>query len=272
MKQTIAGLLADYYAPEAAKYKSALVLVPGLWTGSWCWHTWSTHFCNLGWDCFAINLRGRFGPTWLEDIERLSFDDCVKDLAEVLQTFTFPPVVLGLNLGAHVALKASEKNRVAALVLVSPAPLPDVATVRPRARRLLRLKYLPLVYLRKPFRIREKDFTDYFLTALAKSLQTKIFQGTVPESSLLVKEFFSPTDGIDRASLAFPVLALGGGQDPITPVAETRIIAQWLGGDFNEYPGQGHWLIEQDGESIVRDIHRWVIQKLGDKILLADIM
>jgi hypothetical protein len=47
-------------------------------------------------------------------------------------------------------------------------------------------------------------------------------------------------------------------------------MAAWLGADFKEYPGQGHWLIERDGESIVRDIHRWIIQKLGEKILLAE--
>jgi len=47
-------------------------------------------------------------------------------------------------------------------------------------------------------------------------------------------------------------------------------VAKWLGGEFREYPRQGHWLIEQDGENIVRDIHRWIIQKLGEKILLAD--
>jgi hypothetical protein len=43
-----------------------------------------------------------------------------------------------------------------------------------------------------------------------------------------------------------------------------------LGADFKEYPGQGHWLIERDGESVVWDIHRWIIQKLGEKILLAE--
>jgi hypothetical protein len=47
-------------------------------------------------------------------------------------------------------------------------------------------------------------------------------------------------------------------------------MAQWLNGDFTEYRGQGHWLIAQDGESIVRDIHRWAIRKQGEKILLAD--
>ena len=37
------------------------------------------------------------------------------------------------------------------------------------------------------------------------------------------------------------------------------------------YPGHGHWpLGESEGETIVRDIHRWLVQKLGDEILLAE--
>ena len=48
---------------------------------------------------------------------------------------------------------------------------------------------------------------------------------------------------------------------------------EWLRGwveNSKSIPGQGHWLIEHDGETIVRDIHRWIIQKLGEKILLAE--
>jgi hypothetical protein len=47
-------------------------------------------------------------------------------------------------------------------------------------------------------------------------------------------------------------------------------MARSLGAEFKEYPGQGHWLIEHDGENVVRDIHRWIVQSLGEKILLAE--
>jgi pimeloyl-ACP methyl ester carboxylesterase len=272
MPQTIAGLLTDHYPPESAKFKSPLLLVHGLWSGSSCWHSWATHFCNLGWDCLAINLRGRFGQNPFEDLRRLNFDKCVEDLRTVVKSLAFPPVVLGLNLGAAVALRAAETTKAAALILVSPAPLRDVDAPRSRSQRLLRLKYLPLIYLRRPFRIDEKDFADYFLTGLAKGLQQQIFQRTVPESSFLVREFFAPSASLNRDSLNCPILILAGAADQICPPAATRDIALWLGADGKEYAAQGHWLLEQDSEAMVRDIHRWLVQKLGDEILLADIM
>ena len=51
-----------------------------------------------------------------------------------------------------------------------------------------------------------------------------------------------------------------------------REMARWLGGDIKEYPDHGHWMMGEDsGEEIVRDIHRWVVQRLGEEILLADL-
>ncbi|HEU4343669.1 MAG TPA: alpha/beta fold hydrolase, partial [Candidatus Binatia bacterium] len=98
MQQTTAGLLTDHYPPESAKFKAPLLLVHGLWSASWCWHTWATHFCNLGWDCLAINLRGRSGQNPFEDLKPLNFDSCVEDLRTIIKSAAFPPVVLGLNL------------------------------------------------------------------------------------------------------------------------------------------------------------------------------
>ena len=270
MQSTIGGLLADHYPPESTKFRSSIVFVHGLWSGSWCWRTWATHFCNLGWECFATNLRGRFGQNPIAELQRLSFDACVEDLSAVLKSFAYPPVVVGLNLGASLALKAAQQTSVSALVLVSPAPLRSDAS-RSRTARLLRLKYLALIYLRRPFRIDQKDFSKGFLTGLPERMQQEIYRHTVPESSLLVQEFFSPSSTISRNSLSCPILTLAGGDDPMMSVAARRDSAEWLGADFKEYLAQGHWLIERDSETIVRDIHRWLVRKLGDEIILAEI-
>jgi hypothetical protein len=58
--------------------------------------------------------------------------------------------------------------------------------------------------------------------------------------------------------------------DVAVPPGVARAFAAWLGADFREYPGQGHWMIESDGETIVRDVHRWLIHKLGEQILLVE--
>ena len=270
MKTVIAGLSADHYPPEQKKFKSPLLLVHGVWSGPWCWQSWATHFCNLGWNCTAVDLRRRATENPLGNLHNLSFNDCVRDLGEVIRSFSSPPVLVAMNLGALMALKALEESRLAALVLVSPSPPGNLAAARSRPQRLLWLKYRLLLFLSRPFRIDEKDFRVHFLTPLPENLQTGLTRQTVPESSALVREFLAPRIGLEPGRLSDPLLVLGGTHDKLTPAATSSRIAQWLGGEFREYPAQGHWLIEYDGESIVRDIHRWIIQRLGEKILLAE--
>jgi pimeloyl-ACP methyl ester carboxylesterase len=271
MEPFIAGLSAERYRPAAAKFKSPLILVHGVWSGPWCWQKWATHFCNLGWDCFAIELHRRVLQNPMGKLHNFSFDDCVKHLREVVRSVSNPPVLLAMNLGALMALKVCEQSKPSALILVSPSPPGNLTGAQSRPQRLLWLKYRLLILLHRPIQIDEKDFRAYFLTPLPEDLQSTLSRQTVPESSELVREFLLPRICFDTGSLSCPALVLGGSDDHITPVATTNRMATWLGGEFKEYTRQGHWLIEDDGETIVRDIHRWIIQKLGEKILLAEL-
>ena len=270
MKQLVAGSSAERYPPEQAKFKSSLVLVHGVWSGAWCWQSWATHFCNLGWDCVAMDLRRRSIPNPTVSLSRLSFDDCVRGLAEVIRSFSNPPILLAMNLGALMALKALEETKLSALILVSPSPPANIVDAQSRQQRLLWLKYRWLTFLQRPFRIAEKDFRTHFLTPLPENLHSALYQRTVPEPSAVAREFLAARVRVASGPLSCPVLVLGGSEDNLTPTATSNRLAQWLGGEFREYRGQGHWLIEQDGESIVRDIHRWIIRNLGEKILLAE--
>jgi pimeloyl-ACP methyl ester carboxylesterase len=270
MKTVVAGLPADHYPPEQKKFKSPLLLVHGVWSGPWCWQSWATHFSNLGWDCTAVDLRRRATENPMGVLPRLSFNDCVRDLEEGIRSFSSPPVLVAMNLGALLALTASEESTLAALILVSPSPPGNLTVGRSRPQRLLWLKYRLLLFLRRPFRIDEKDFRLYFLTPLPENLQINLSRQTVPEASALVREFLAPGTGFKPRSLRCPLLVLAGSYDQLTPATNSSRMARSLGGEFKEYPGQGHWLIEHDGENIVRDIHRWIIQRLGEKILLAE--
>jgi len=272
MEEVIPGLLAERYPPEQAKFKSPLVLVHGVWSGAWCWQSWANHFCNLGWESIALDLRHRFAQNPIGNLDNLSFSDCVRDLAQVIRSFSTPPVLVAMNLGALMALKASEQTQPSALILVSPSPPGNLAAARSRPQRLLWLKYRLLILLHRPLRIDDKDFRAYFLSPLPENLQTALSRQTAPDSSALVREFLAPRVSLETRPLSCPILALSGSDDEIMPAVTTKRMSEWLGGDFREYPGQGHWLIEHNGENIVRDIHRWIIQKLGEKILLANFL
>lgn len=267
--QTIAGLLTERYPPEKPKFKAPLVLVHGLWTGGWCWRTWATHFCNLGWDCWALNFRGRVEHASDKSLSQLGLIDCVDDLIKFISYFPSPPVVIAHDVGALVALKTVKVKSVSALILAAPTVPKNVQVTRSRMLRFLRLKYLPLIFLGRPFRPDEKDLSK-ILAPLPESMRARISSEMVPESQHMVSELFSCRVQIDARRVECPTVILAGGQDAMIPPTSSRLFARWLGSEYREYPDQGHWIIELEGEPLVREIHRWLVQKLGEDILLAE--
>lgn len=267
MEKRSSQLSMDLYSPERDKYKSPLILIHGVWGSSTCWMPWATHFSNLGWECRAVNLPGRFGDNAAAELKRVSFEDCVSYSKEVIRSVPFPPVVIAHDLGGLIALKALEGEKASALILIAPLPPESVMRELPRALKLLRLKYRPLLFLRRPFRLEESDFRKLWLGAPSKDGEGA--DCLVADAPALINEFFARR--ADIAPARFPTLVAAASADAVVPVAATSAFAARLGAEFREVPG-GHWLIGGDGgQDTVRDIHRWIVQKTGGAILLEEL-
>ncbi len=271
MRKQIGEVVIDVSPPEKPKFKSPLVLVHGLWSGSWCWSGWATRFSNLGWECWAINLRGRVEDNPQRTVARLTFDQCVEDLKEVIRAAGPSAVLLGHSLGGVMAMKAAEDENLSALILLSP-PLPgNHPKSTGRVLQVLHLKYFLLVFLRLPIRIKERDFALHWLASLPRAQHREVLRGLVPESSYLVERLFKPHLSSEPALVRCPVLVVGGTDDRVIPVEAVQQSARTLGAEFKEYSGHGHWMMEEEGwEAVVNDVHRWVVQGLGEEILLAE--
>src|SRR5574341_583129 len=190
MEKRIGDIVADVFPPEKPKFKSPLILLHGLWSGSWCWRLWATHLSNLGWECWAVNLRGRCGARAHEALRALDFNRCVDDLRQIIRVPAIPPIVLAHDLGGLVAQKAVEEERVSALILLSPFVPQDIPVTPSRPLRLFRLKYWPLVFFRRPFRPEQRDFSRTWLASLPPAERSRVFQTLVPDSSQLIRELF----------------------------------------------------------------------------------
>src|SRR5687768_14261209 len=103
MERRLASLRADVSAPERVKFTAPLLLVHGLWAGSWVWQGAAGALSQRGWECWALDLRGRPGSRPVDDIGKVRLGDYVEDVVAAARALWAPPVVCGHDLGAVLA-------------------------------------------------------------------------------------------------------------------------------------------------------------------------
>ena len=268
MKKLIGDVTLDIFPPEFAKFKSPLILIHSLWTNSSCWIEWATHFANLGWEVWSINFRGRAGRQE-EELQGLTVEVCKEDLKVVIRNSASPPVLLAHGFGGLIARRAAAEAEIAALIYLSSAP--GNSSEMPRGLKLLRLKYGLLLFLGRAFRLTEKDFSEIYLNCVPLERRAAILRRMTLESPHLSRDFLHGKLDHYPANVPYPQFLVGGSADTVMPISSLRLLASKWHADLLEYSNHGHWIMgEADGEKIVRDIHRRVVQKLGERILLAD--
>lgn len=255
MLRRIGPLAVDVFPPERNKFRPPVVMVHGLWAGGWCWREWATRLCNLGWECWRLDLRehDRGAPS--------TPDEAVERLRAVMGEAAFPPVLMGHGMGARLVLAAAGEREAAAGVLAAPDAAAYLGEL-PRALRLLRLRYLALLVMRRPILVRPADFVELWLHAVPLEQQRDIVEALAPEPPRMVRALFE--HGLDAPAVRNPTLVLGGADDRLVPGAALRNFARDVGAEYMEAEGRGHWLLE-DGDLVSRT-HRWLVKTLGETI------
>src|SRR6516164_11408280 len=104
----VGPLLAEIIAPESEKFTAPLVLVHGLWDSPAVWRRWAGYLAHYGWRCVAVARREIAG----------GIDAHVRDLRAAIAALAVPPVIVGHDLGALLALKCTDAAR--AVVALGP--------------------------------------------------------------------------------------------------------------------------------------------------------
>ena len=238
-------LVVEVSGVESPKFTSPLLLVHGLWCGADVWRRYAGFLAHRGWSCHALNLRGRCGRPPARGLE-----DYETDVREAMASLDAQPVVVGHDIGGLLALRAAASAR--AVVALAPCvPAFDPAgLVRGLARLGLRAG--------RPVRAPRGEPGRRYVGDPALTL--------VPEPSAVVRTLMRDT--IEVPSSATPTLIVAGGQDLFVPFARAEALARRLGAAFSVDTSAGHALpVEAGWERRVNDLHRWLIQQLGDPLL-----
>lgn len=270
MERRLASLRAEVSAPERNKFTAPLLLLHGLWSGSWIWQEMAGALSHRGWECWALDLRGRPGSGTVETIGRIHLQDYVEDVVVAAQHLWAPPIVCGHDLGALLALLTAARVRPRALICLAPLlPHTWVADGRPPAP-LVRLSAVPALLwghaLHPP---RLAMACDFLFNTLPSAAQAQLHARLRPDSGTVARTLTRGHVEFPTAGVSCPVLVVSGGADRMSPAKTARWLVDRLSAAHRDYPEQGHWLCA--GEQCTRltgDLHRWLIRTLGEALLV----
>src|SRR5262249_20450875 len=186
MERRLATLRAEMSAPERNKFTAPLLLLHGLWSGGWVWHKLAGALSQRGWECWALDLRGRPGSKTVEKIGQIQLEDYSEDVLMAAQHLWASPIICGHDLGALLALLTAAQVQPRALICLAPLlPQTWVADGRPPAP-LVRLSAVPALlwgHALHPPRLAMAH--DFFFNTFPSAARAKLYTRLQPHSAPL---------------------------------------------------------------------------------------
>jgi pimeloyl-ACP methyl ester carboxylesterase len=252
MERRVGHALIETIAAESAKFTAPMVLVHGLWCTAAVWRKFMGYLAHRGWTCHAVNLR-RPG----ERIAAPRLADYLDDVRGVIAACAAPPVVVGHDLGALLALQCTAPNVRARVALAPLVPRPLAATPN---RALMRTASRLAMWRAQPLPVPRGRLA-------AACFGSGVPGGTHPDSSAAARDLISGNLRLSFDTTA-PSLVIAANDDPFSPPQDVEALAAQCGATLRRIPNAGHPLPWEIGwEQRVPEIHRWLVQTLGEDLL-----
>jgi len=257
MPQRAGSAIVESIAAEFPKFTTDLLLIHGLWCTAAVWRKCMGYLAHRGWNCHALGLRGHGTATAPGPIGQVRIADHLSDLRALIEACDAPPVLVGHDLGGLLALHVTDAVRArVALAPLVPPPLgrgPQLVLSRWSARwSMLRSRQLPV-----PTGAAARAFFGVSVPG-----------GVGADSGSLAREI-TRGNGVQPKPSAVPTLVLAGEHDAISAPADIRELATSISATLHQVQGAGHGMPWEAGwERRVGEVHRWLVQTLGESLLL----
>jgi pimeloyl-ACP methyl ester carboxylesterase len=243
MRFSFQGVPVDMARAESSRFRHPLLLLHGLWAGSWVWRGFMGYLAHRGWDSWA--------PSFLEAEADPSVGR-VETLLALCRTLPSAPVIVGHDAGARLTVRLAADVGAPAMVAITPlltrrdAPRPGLLAW-PRFWRAR----LFGTGLRPP-------------GGRARALYCDHPDMLRADSASLFRELASGSLGRPAAS----ALIVGSSGDAITSASDLERLAHERGWAFLRHASGGHFpMVEPGWERLADDLHRWLVQAIGEQLL-----
>jgi 8-oxo-dGTP pyrophosphatase MutT (NUDIX family)/esterase/lipase len=264
--------------PLTAGGRGAILMIHGVNCTGKAWERLAADFQGRGWTVRAPTLRAdlRVKANPSPALAAVTLGDYLREAegwARALEAETgAPPVLFGHSMGGLIVQKLMERGIGRAGVLITPASPSDARgpVALSTAFTFLNVLLTPgnAEKALKPWRA---GFDWGVLNVVPAARRPAIYAEAVYDSGKVYQGLSTPGGDpdqvgvIDESRIKAPVLTIGAGQDRTTPVLGVRAVAAKYakaGGDYREYPDNGHWIVDEPGtDQVAADIDAWLEAK-----------
>jgi len=247
-----------------------IVMIHGMWGGSWYWENYKRFFEAKGYQCITPTLRFHdVAPEELPNpqLGTTSLLDYVEDLEKEIHQLDALPILMGHSMGGLLAQMLGSRGLAKALVLLTPASPRGINALTPSVIRSFWSGLTKWGFWRKPLRQTFNEAIYSMLQLLPVEEQKKIFDRFVCESGRAAFEigfWFLDRKGasrVDEANVTCPILVVAGGRDRITPASVVRkVAAKYIAvSTYKEFPNHAHWVIgEPHWQEVAEHVSHWL--------------
>ena len=246
--------------PEGTPKPVSLLFVHGAWHGAWCWEEYFLpYFADHGYRSVALSLRGH--GTSDGHWRWASASGYVDDVAQVVQQFDQPPILIGHSMGGYVVQKYLEKHQAAGAILMASIPtsgsLPFILKLTLK-RPLAMLRYL--VTLNGHFWYEPKHVRDAFFSEnITDDQLQRYFDNIQPESIRIAFE----TMGLNlprpkRVSKEIPIQVVSATHDAVFTVNEQHKTAKAYGTDAQFFDMAHDMMLEPNWKDVADVMLNWL--------------
>jgi len=257
----ISGLKVDFQQANPKTKDSDILFVHGMWAGSWMWDNYMKFFSNQGYDCYALNLRGRPDSIPVHDRGKISIYDYVADVKAVAEMLK-KPIIVGHSMGGLLTQKVAELTAPEAVVLIGPAPPAGILMMGGWIHFAMGLFYSIDIVIGNSILPNIFFVRHLLMNNMPETLQGSIYDQLVSESSRAAQEIIFPGVSVDASKVTCPMLVIASRQDQATPFSTIQRIVDKYACDLKTYTTFGHLIIAETGwEEPAKAISEWLDAK-----------